>query len=129
MPDEFQGALGFLIEVEPILQIAVDGDVTADFAPGHHKRFHADGPGVIDLAQGAEEFVPRHPATAGSAPVGFADVEMAELIAEHTGQTLETIESDSDRDRWFTANEAKEYGFVDQVVTKASDVTGDGGTA
>ena len=59
----------------------------------------------------------------------YTKKKMAELIAEHTGQTLETIESDSDRDRWFTANEAKEYGFVDQVVTKASDVTGDGGTA
>ncbi len=59
----------------------------------------------------------------------YTKKKMAELIAEHTGQTLDTIESDSDRDRWFTANEAKDYGFVDQVVTKASDVTGDGGTA
>ena len=42
--------------------------------------------------------------------------QMAELIAEHTGQTLDQIERDSDRDRWFTAEEAKEYGFVDQVV-------------
>ena len=42
--------------------------------------------------------------------------QMAELIAEHTGQTVEQIEADSDRDRWFTAEEAKEYGFVDHVV-------------
>ncbi|GAA0255122.1 ATP-dependent Clp protease proteolytic subunit [Cryptosporangium japonicum] len=41
---------------------------------------------------------------------------MAELIAQHTGQPLERIEEDSDRDRWFTASEAQEYGFVDQVV-------------
>jgi ATP-dependent Clp protease protease subunit len=41
---------------------------------------------------------------------------MAELIAQHTGQTVEQIEADSDRDRWFTAEEAKEYGFVDHVV-------------
>ena len=34
--------------------------------------------------------------------------QMAELIAEHTGQTVEQIEKDSDRDRWFTAQEAKE---------------------
>ncbi|CAB4335569.1 MAG: ATP-dependent Clp protease proteolytic subunit [Actinobacteria bacterium] len=54
---------------------------------------------------------------------------MAELIAEHTGQTAETIRTDSDRDRWFTAAQAKEYGFVDHVVRKASDVTGDGGMA
>jgi ATP-dependent Clp protease protease subunit len=41
---------------------------------------------------------------------------MAERIATHTGQPLERIEQDSDRDRWFTAEEAKEYGFVDHVV-------------
>ncbi len=41
--------------------------------------------------------------------------EMAELIAQQTGQTVEQIERDSDRDRWFTAQEAKDYGFVDQV--------------
>ncbi|WP_191305699.1 ATP-dependent Clp protease proteolytic subunit [Lentzea cavernae] len=48
--------------------------------------------------------------------------EMAELIAEHTGQSLETITRDSDRDRWFTAQEALEYGFVDKVVTRAQPV-------
>jgi ATP-dependent Clp protease protease subunit len=37
-------------------------------------------------------------------------------IAAHTGQSVETIERDSDRDRWFTAQEAKEYGFIDHVV-------------
>ncbi|GAA1273173.1 ATP-dependent Clp protease proteolytic subunit 2 [Planotetraspora silvatica] len=41
---------------------------------------------------------------------------MAERIATHTGQPLERIEADSDRDRWFTAEEAKDYGFVDHVV-------------
>ena len=45
--------------------------------------------------------------------------QMAELIAQHTGQTVEQIERDSDRDRWFTAEEAKEYGFVDHVITTA----------
>ncbi len=45
--------------------------------------------------------------------------QMAELIAEHTGQTIDQIETDSDRDRWFTAQEAREYGFVDNVITKA----------
>jgi ATP-dependent Clp protease, protease subunit len=59
----------------------------------------------------------------------YTKKKMAELIAAHTGQKLATIESDSDRDRWFTSAEAKEYGFVDQVVKSASDVTGDGGTA
>ncbi|HVM10296.1 MAG TPA: ATP-dependent Clp protease proteolytic subunit [Acidimicrobiales bacterium] len=41
---------------------------------------------------------------------------MAERIAFHTGQPVERIEEDSDRDRWFTAEEAKEYGFVDHVI-------------
>ncbi|MCS4490691.1 ATP-dependent Clp protease proteolytic subunit [Corynebacterium sp. ES2794-CONJ1] len=45
--------------------------------------------------------------------------EMAELIAEHTGQSFEQITKDSDRDRWFTATEAKEYGLVDHVITLA----------
>ena len=45
--------------------------------------------------------------------------EMAELIAQHTGQTVEQITKDSDRDRWFTAEEAKDYGFVDHVVSSA----------
>ena len=44
--------------------------------------------------------------------------EMAELTAEQTGQSVEQIEKDADRDRWFTAAEAKAYGFVDHVVTR-----------
>ena len=48
--------------------------------------------------------------------------QMAELIASQTGQSVETIEADSDRDRWFTANEAKDYGIVDHVIRKATDV-------
>jgi ATP-dependent Clp protease protease subunit len=58
----------------------------------------------------------------------YTKKKMAELIAEHTGQSLDAIESDSDRDRWFTAGEAKEYGFVDHVVSRARDVAGSGGT-
>ncbi len=46
--------------------------------------------------------------------------QMAELIAEHTGQSIDQIEKDSDRDRWFTAQEAKEYGFVDHVIRTAT---------
>ena len=42
--------------------------------------------------------------------------EMAELIAEHTGQTFEQITKDSDRDRWMTAQQAKDYGIVDHVI-------------
>jgi len=48
---------------------------------------------------------------------------MLGLIAEHTGQPVEVIERDSLRDRWFTAEEARDYGFVDQVLTEAWAVT------
>jgi ATP-dependent Clp protease protease subunit len=54
--------------------------------------------------------------------------QMAGLIAEHTGQTVEQIEKDSDRDRWFTAEQARQYGFVDHVVANAAQARG-GGTA
>ena len=53
---------------------------------------------------------------------------LAELIAEQTGKTTEQIHADSDRDRWFTAAEALEYGFIDRVVTHAGSVPGGGGT-
>ena len=51
---------------------------------------------------------------------------LAERIAMHTGQTIEQIEIDSDRDRWFTAEQAKEYGFVDHVVRSANEVPSEG---
>ncbi len=48
---------------------------------------------------------------------------MAERIAFHTGQPVERILADSDRDRWFTAEEAREYGFIDQVIDRSSSKT------
>jgi len=54
--------------------------------------------------------------------------QMSELIAVHTGQTIEQIEIDSDRDRWFTAEEAMAYGFVDHVYTHAGQAPGGAGT-
>ena len=51
---------------------------------------------------------------------------LAERTAMHTGQTVEQIELDSDRDRWFTADEAKDYGFVDQVIRSATEVPSEG---
>ncbi|MDA8039685.1 MAG: ATP-dependent Clp protease proteolytic subunit [Actinomycetota bacterium] len=45
---------------------------------------------------------------------------MAERISHHTGQPIERIEADSDRDRWFTAEEAREYGFIDRVIDRSS---------
>jgi ATP-dependent Clp protease protease subunit len=45
-----------------------------------------------------------------------------ERTAFHTGQTVEQIEKDADRDRWYTAEDAKSYGFVDHVVRSATEV-------
>ena len=47
---------------------------------------------------------------------------MAERIASHTGRSVEQIEADSDRDRWFTAEEARDYGIVDHVVRNATEL-------
>jgi ATP-dependent Clp protease protease subunit len=47
---------------------------------------------------------------------------MAERIAFHTGQTVDQVEADSDRDRWFTAQEAKDYGMIDAVIERAKQV-------
>ena len=47
---------------------------------------------------------------------------MAERIAEHTGQDVETIQADSERDRWFTAEQAKEYGIIDKVIVKRGEM-------
>lgn len=49
-------------------------------------------------------------------------------VAFHTGQTVEQIESDSDRDRWFTAQESLDYGFIDKVITGAAQVPAGAGT-
>jgi ATP-dependent Clp protease protease subunit len=49
-----------------------------------------------------------------------------ELISQHTGQPLEQVETDADRDRWFTAAQAKDYGFIDHVITSARDAVDEG---
>ena len=51
---------------------------------------------------------------------------LAERISFHTGQPLEQVQTDSDRDRWFTADEAKDYGFIDHVVHNATQVASEG---
>ena len=51
---------------------------------------------------------------------------LAERISFHTGQPLEQVQADSDRDRWFTADEAKDYGFIDHVVHNATQVASEG---
>jgi len=52
----------------------------------------------------------------------YTKKKLQELIAMHTGQNVEQIERDSDRERWFSAEEAMEYGFVDHVVRSARQV-------
>ena len=47
---------------------------------------------------------------------------MAERIAHHTGQTVEQIQADSERDRWFTAEQAKDYGIIDHVSVKRGEI-------
>jgi ATP-dependent Clp protease, protease subunit len=47
---------------------------------------------------------------------------MAERIAFHTGQDLEQIRADSERDRWFTAEQAKDYGIIDNVIVKRGEM-------
>jgi ATP-dependent Clp protease protease subunit len=49
-------------------------------------------------------------------------------VAYHTGQAMEQIEADSDRDRWFTAQEALDYGFIDHVITGAAQIPAGAGT-
>lgn len=54
--------------------------------------------------------------------------QLFQLIAKHTGQDIDQIVADADRDRWFGADEALAYGLIDEVVGSAADVPGGGGT-
>ena len=47
---------------------------------------------------------------------------MAERIAFHTGQSVEQVETDSERDRWFTAEQAKDYGIIDSVIVRRGEL-------
>ncbi len=48
-------------------------------------------------------------------------------MAKHTGQTVEQIEKDTDRDRFMSAEEAKEYGLIDTVITNAAEIVAPNG--
>ena len=54
--------------------------------------------------------------------LAYTKRRMAELIAHHSGQPLEKIQADSERDRWFTADEAKAYGLVDKVIVRRGEI-------
>ena len=72
-----------------------------------HQPSAGIGGSAADIAIQAEQFA-------------LTKKEMNRLNAEFTGQTLERVEADADRDRWFTAPEALEYGFVDHIITHAN---------
>ncbi|WP_293244154.1 ATP-dependent Clp protease proteolytic subunit [Mycolicibacterium sp.] len=72
-----------------------------------HQPSAGIGGSAADIAIQAEQFA-------------LTKKEMNRLNAEFTGQTLERVETDADRDRWFTAPEALEYGFVDHIITHAN---------
>ncbi len=52
--------------------------------------------------------------------------ELAEINAQRTGKSVERIREDSERDHWFTAQEALEYGFIDHVIESARNLGADG---
>ena len=52
--------------------------------------------------------------------------QLNELLARHSGQSIDQIERDADRDRWFTPEQAKEYGFIDHVITSAREAADEG---
>ena len=54
--------------------------------------------------------------------LAYTKLRMAQLIAEHSGQPLEQIQQDSERDRWFTAEQAKEYGLCDNVILRRGEI-------
>ena len=77
-------------------------------APAHsrilmHQPLGAVEGYAVDVAIQAEQF-------------SLARRLMAELTAQHTGQSVERITADGDRDRWFTAEEAQSYGMIDEVI-------------
>jgi len=54
--------------------------------------------------------------------LAFTKRRMAELTAHHSGQSIDQIQRDSERDRWFTPEQAKEYGLVDKVIVRRGEI-------
>ena len=53
--------------------------------------------------------------------------KLNELMAKHTGQSVEQVEKDTDRDRFMSAEEAKEYGLIDTVIENSAEIAGGNG--
>jgi len=88
----------------------------------HGKRFSLPHAQIL-MHQGSAGFG----GTAADVEIYAAQLErtselMLKLTAEHTGQPLERVRADSMRDRWFSPEEALEYGMIDHVVTSVEDV-------
>ena len=54
--------------------------------------------------------------------MAYTKRRMAELTSFHSGKKIEDVQRDSERDRWFTAEQAKEYGLVDKVILKRGEI-------
>jgi ATP-dependent Clp protease protease subunit len=54
--------------------------------------------------------------------LAFTKRRMSELTSFHSGKPIEEIQRDSERDRWFTAEQAKVYGLVDKVIVKRGEI-------
>ncbi len=78
-----------------------------------HQPSAGIGGSAADIAIMAEQFA-------------YTKRELNELQAMHTGNPVEQINADADRDRWFTPQQALEYGFIDQVITSARQAGGTG---
>ncbi|MEC3915409.1 ATP-dependent Clp protease proteolytic subunit [Nocardia sp. CDC160] len=76
-----------------------------------HQPSAGIGGSAADIAIQAEQFA-------------YTKREMNELQSQFTGKTVEQVTADADRDRWFTAKEALEYGFIDHVITHANQANG-----
>jgi ATP-dependent Clp protease, protease subunit len=72
-----------------------------------HQPSAGIGGSAADIAIMAEQFV-------------HTKRELNELQAQHTGKSVEQVTADADRDRWFTASQALEYGFIDHVISHAN---------
>lgn len=64
----------------------------------------------------------RHRTSKSAREIQKLKKELYTIIADHSGQPFEKVERDSDRDYWMTAEEAKAYGMIDQVLVKAKTV-------
>ena len=108
-----------------------DFHLTALYGPEHGVRGNAQAGEFVDYYQDEHLGVPvfslyGQALKLPDAPLADIDVTMRSFDTQHTGKTVEQMERDGDRDRWFTAQEALEYGFIDHIREFAGSATGIG---